>query len=64
MVDLWDAVEHDYTELKTNREVRRLLQVLGTDIGRDMIDPDLWVDIASRKIAAVYVGGNKVPSVR
>jgi hypothetical protein len=37
-------------------EIRRLLQVLGTDIGREMIDPDLWVNLAWEK-------AKKYPSV-
>lgn len=26
-------------------EVRRILQVLGSEVGRDLIDPDLWVEL-------------------
>lgn len=58
--ELFDAVEQDYTEFKTNSEVRRSLQVLGTEIGRNMIDPNLWVNIMSRKIAAALERGEKV----
>lgn len=29
---------------------RKLLQLCGTDFGRDMIDPDIWVKVAERKL--------------
>ncbi len=35
---------------KSYPEVRRLLQVLGTDIGRKLLDQDVWVDAAIRKL--------------
>lgn len=56
--DLHDEV--GYVEAKKNPEVRRLLQVLGTEVGRDMIDPDVWVDIAVQKIRAHWAEGKKV----
>jgi hypothetical protein len=31
---------------KKNPEVRRLLQVLGTDVGRKMFGENFWIDIA------------------
>lgn len=34
---------------KHNPEVRRLMQVFGTEVGRDMIHPDVWVKILVRK---------------
>lgn len=34
-----------YDETKKNFEVRRLLQTLGTEIGRDMFSPNVWVDL-------------------
>jgi len=45
--DLVDAV--DWTEAKKHEEVRRLLQVIGTNAGREIIGDDVWVDIASEK---------------
>lgn len=39
-----------YVEAKTNPEVRRLLQKLGTDVGRNMIGENVWVNIMARKI--------------
>ena len=40
---LHEAVGYD--ESKHNPEVRRLLQALGTEVGRDMFGESLWVDI-------------------
>lgn len=33
-------------------EVRRLLQVFGSEVGRDMIDPQLWIEITMHGIKA------------
>lgn len=49
-----------YVEAKKNPEVRRLLQVLGTEVGRDMIDPDVWVRIAEKKIREHWANGKSV----
>ena len=40
LVDLegWDIA-------KTAPEVRRLLQVMGSEVGRDLIDPQIWVEL-------------------
>lgn len=48
---------HGYVEAKKNPEVRRLLQALGTEVGRNMIDPDVWVNIAEAKIQALRSQG-------
>lgn len=56
--DLHDAV--GYVEAKKNPEVRRLLQVLGTEVGREMIDPDVWVNIAEKKIREHWAKGKSV----
>lgn len=37
-------------EAKKHPEVRRTLQRLGTEVGREVIDPDVWVSIVSRRI--------------
>ncbi|WP_217181629.1 hypothetical protein [Streptomyces sp. AC495_CC817] len=39
-----------YVEAKKRPEVRRLLQNLGTEVGRDMIGENVWVNIMARKI--------------
>ncbi|MGL4998004.1 MAG: 5' nucleotidase, NT5C type [Cetobacterium sp.] len=52
--------EVGYTEAKTNPEVRRLLQVLGTEVGREMIDENVWADIAYRNIESHLKAGRSV----
>lgn len=42
--------EAGYTAAKQHPEVRRLLQVLGTEVGRNLIGENTWVDIAARTI--------------
>lgn len=39
-----------YTEAKKIPEVRRLLQVLGTEVGREQLGQDTWVNAARKKI--------------
>lgn len=39
-----------YTSAKEHPEVRRLLQYMGTEVGRKMIDEDVWVKIAGHSI--------------
>lgn len=56
--DLHDAV--GYVEAKKNPEVRRLLQVLGTEVGREMIHPDVWVNAAEKKIRGHWEAGRPV----
>lgn len=46
--DLVDKV--GYTEAKENPEVRRLLQALGTEVGRNMFSETVWTDIAAGNI--------------
>lgn len=46
-----EIVEHiGYVEAKKIPEVRRLLQQLGTDVGRKMIGENVWVNVMARKI--------------
>lgn len=52
--------EHGYTQAKKHPEVRRLLRTLGTEVGRDMIDPDIWVGLAGKKIHAALRNGTSV----
>lgn len=39
-----------WDEAKQNPEVRRILQVLGTEAGRDIHGVNCWVDVAMRKV--------------
>lgn len=49
-----------YVEAKKNPEVRRLLQKLGTEVGRDMIGEDILVDIVERKVRRLVAEGRSV----
>lgn len=40
----WDHVKREHSE------VRKMLQVMGTEIGRDLIGQDTWVDLALSSI--------------
>lgn len=40
-----------YEDAKKTLEFRRLLQVFGTEVGRELLGEDIWVDIAKKKIA-------------
>lgn len=52
--------EVGYVEAKTNPEVRRLLQMLGTEVGREMIHQDVWTDIMTRKISIARTTSNVI----
>lgn len=43
-----------YDESKKNPEVRRLLQTLGTEIGRNMFYEDAWLDLVFKEIAELH----------
>lgn len=46
-----DLVERvGFVEAKKHPEVRRLQQTLGTEVGRNMIDVNLWIDMTERSI--------------
>lgn len=49
-----------YVEAKKVLEVRRLLQRLGTEVGRDIIGENVWVDITASTIASHLRGGRSV----
>src|SRR6266511_6207822 len=42
-----------WDEAKKHPEVRRLLQRLGTEVVRDMVDPDAWVSLGMRKVSEI-----------
>jgi hypothetical protein len=50
----------DWTEAKKNPGVRVLLQRLGTDVVRDMVDEDAWVDIMRFRVRCLLNEGKKV----
>lgn len=55
-----------YVSAKEVPEVRRLLQVFGTDVGRAMLGEDVWVDAMARKLDAmdgdIVVTGVRFPN--
>lgn len=50
-----------YTKAKEIPEVRRLLQAMGTEVGRKMIDTNIWVKMMSKKVRELKKKG--VPGV-
>lgn len=46
-----------YVEAKKNPEVRRLLQKLGTEVGRELLGENIWVDAVKKKIYAELNAG-------
>lgn len=57
-----DLVEKvGYVKAKQENEVRRLLQVMGTEVGRKMIDPNIWVKMLTKKMRALKKDG--VPGI-
>lgn len=53
--------EYGYVETKARfPEARRLLQKLGTEVGRDMIGENVWVDIMARKVNKLLIAGRSV----
>ena len=59
------ATGRSWSEVNEFPEVRRLMQVLGTEVGRNLFDPDLWVRLAADKLAGTQsVGSTVVTDVR
>lgn len=56
---LFDA--EGYVQAKVNTEVRRLLQTLGTEVGRKQIDDNVWVNMMVKNVRAAVETG--VPGV-
>lgn len=50
-----------YVEAKDiSQDVREYLQGLGTEVGREMIDREVWVNIAEKRIKALLAEGKNV----
>lgn len=49
-----------YDSSKEIPEVRALLQRLGTEVGRDIISPTVWLDVAERRVAEWMAAGYDV----
>lgn len=57
-----EIIDHvGYQHAKQVPEVRRLLQVLGTEVGRDLLGRDTWTNVARRSIDEIR--GRGVPAV-
>jgi hypothetical protein len=54
------VAEQGYTQAKENLEVRRLLRMMGTEVGRKMFGEDVWTDIIERKIRDAWAAGKPV----
>lgn len=55
----------DWANVKEYAEVRRLMQIIGTEVGRNLFDPDIWVKLAEAKLASTLsVGHTVVTDVR
>lgn len=50
----WEAAKNSYTE------IRELLQRMGTEVGRELIHPEVWVQIAKRKAEKILADGGRV----
>lgn len=49
-----------YVDSKKHQDVREFLQNLGTEVGRNMFDENVWVNIAEEKISKLRADGNSV----
>jgi hypothetical protein len=43
--------QNGWNEAKHLPEVRRLLQVMGSEVGRDLIDPQIWVELTMYSVS-------------
>ena len=57
-VDLIERV--GYTAAKEHRDAREYLQGLGTEVGRNMIHEQVWVEMAEKKIQSARTAGHPV----
>lgn len=49
-----------YDESKKNPEVRRLLQTIGTEVGRNLFGQDAWLDLVSKEVTGKLADGHNV----
>ena len=63
LTDLLREVDGDWDQLKDeegnphHREIRRLQQVLGTEVGREVLGESIWVDTGMAKVAKAHARG-------
>lgn len=57
--------DQDWAQVKEYPEVRRLMQIIGTEVGRNLFDPDIWVKLAEAKLlSTMSVGHTVITDVR
>ena len=64
---LSDSIEHGGWEYaKTDPEVRRLLQVFGTEVGREGLGQDVWIEALAKSTKGFYGNERKIviPDIR
>jgi len=49
-----------YTDMKIIAEVRSLQQRMGTEVGRDLIDQNIWTDMTARTVQRLRESGHPV----
>ena len=49
-----------YDQSKKNPEVRRLLQVLGTEVGRNILGTDVWTNLMLKEVQPILAKGQNV----
>lgn len=54
------AKDRPWSEIKGYPEVLRLMQILGTEVGRNLFDPDIWVKLAKRQLESMLSVGDVV----
>lgn len=57
---LKDVCKGDWAKAKRLQEVRSLLQSLGTDVVREMIDEDAWVEMMRVRVRQLHAQGKNV----
>ena len=72
-LDHWDDLSVRYSELIESRgyekakaefsEVRRLLQVLGTEVGRGILGEDAWIDTIEEELGDAWAADPSRPQV-
>lgn len=68
--DTWETVQYIVDTIGWDRaktefgEIRRLLQVMGTEVGRMMLGPNVWVHIVDKKMMKLGVDDYVITDVR
>lgn len=57
----WDDLKKDVCD---GVEARRLMQRFGTEVGRDLLGANVWIDVLAKRIAESDAGGVAVSDVR